>query len=126
MTNKVKVLLIDDDFEFVNNFGWFLERRGYDVLKAGTGDYGIEVAEKEKPHIVLCDLLLIDMNGEEVLNKVKQINPDTIFIIVSAYVDEKTKARLIGLGAHSYIEKLVKFKPTEEYIRQVLKEKGKI
>lgn len=120
--NKIKILLIDDDYEYVNNFGRFLERRGYEVLKSGSGTFGVETAEKEKPHVILCDLIMIDIDGDEVLKKVKASNPDAIFIIVSAYVDDKTKDRLQKLGAHSFIEKIVLFKPTEEYIRKVLKE----
>lgn len=122
MTDKIKVLLIDDDFEYVNNFGWFLERKGYEVFKASNGMHGIEVAKQEKPDVVVCDLLMIDINGDEVLKKVKSENPNSIFIIASAYVDDKTKEKLKNLGAHSFIEKIVKFKSTEEHIRKVLQE----
>lgn len=124
MTGKIKILLIDDDLEFINNFGNFLERRGYEVLKAGTGSLGIEVAEKEKPHLILCDLIMIDINGDEVLKQVKTSTPDTIFIMMTAYVDDNTKIKLKTLGAHSFIEKVVKFIPTEAHIRQILEEKN--
>jgi DNA-binding NtrC family response regulator len=124
MEDKAKILLVDDDTEYVNNFGAFLERKGYIVLKSGTGRFGIEVAEKEKPNIILCDLLMRDITGEMVFNEVKEKRPDTIFIVVSAYVDEQTKERLKKLGAHSFIEKIVLFKPTEAYIRQLLEEKN--
>ena len=124
MTDKIKILLIDDDFDFINNFGRFLERKGYEVLKAGSGNHGIEVAKEKKPHVILCDLIMLDINGDEVLKQLKASNLDTIFIVVTSYVDEKTKVKLKVLGAHSFIEKIVKFKPTEEYIRKVLEEKG--
>ena len=126
MSLDKKILLIDDDLEFINNFGNFLERRGYEVLKAGSGSHGIEVAEKEKPDIILCDLIMIDINGDEVLKHVKMSDPNVIFIMMTAYIDEKTKIKLKVLGAHSFIEKVVKFIPTEEYIRQVLKEKNAV
>ncbi len=84
MENRAKILLIDDDYEYVNNFGKFLERRGYAVLKSGTGRFGIELAEKEKPNIILCDLLMLDINGEEVLKEVKKKSPDSIFIVVTS------------------------------------------
>lgn len=120
MTDKIKILLIDDDTEYIDNFGWFLERKGYEVFKAGCGKYGLEVIEKERPQIVLCDLLMLDINGDEVIVQAKTLSPNTIFIIVSAYLDEKTKERLRQLGAYSFIEKIVRFKPTEEYIRKTL------
>ena len=126
MAEKAKILLIDDDYEYVDNFGKFLERRGYNVFKASNGSFGIEVAEKEKPHIILCDILMIDIDGDEVLKRVKALSPDSIFIVVSSYVDEKVKEKFKKLGAHSFIEKIVLFKPTEEYIREVLKEQGVI
>ena len=119
-------MLIDDDYEYVDNFAWYLQRKGYKVLKSGTGTFGVELAQKERPHIILCDLLMLDINGDEVLKRVKASNPKTIFIIVSAYVDENTKAKLQKLGAHSFIEKIVKFKPTEEYIKSVLEKEGAI
>ncbi|MFH1996857.1 MAG: hypothetical protein ABIJ27_07710, partial [Candidatus Omnitrophota bacterium] len=60
------------------------------------------------------------------LKRVKASNPDVIFIMMTAYVDEKTKIKLKVLGAHSCIEKVVKFIPTEEYIRQVFNEKNAV
>lgn len=121
MTEKFKVLIVDDDMEYVNNFGWFLERKGYAVLKAGSGREGIDIAVKERPHIMLCDLLMLDINGDEVVRQVKAASPDTICIMISAYVDDQTKTKLKNMGAYSYEEKIVKFKATEEYIRHVLK-----
>ena len=124
MSDRIKVLLIDDDVEFIDNFGWFLDRRSYKVFKACSGGYGIEIAKEENPQVILCDLLLTDMNGEEVLKEVKRTNPNSIFIIMTAYIDGKTHARLTGLGTHSFIEKIVEFKPTEKHIGEALKEKG--
>jgi len=126
MDSKTKILLIDDDAEYVNNFAWFLERKGYNVLKANSGREGIRIAQEENPHLVLCDLIMLDINGDEVISKIKTSNPEIITIMVSAYVDEATKEKLKKLGAYSYEEKIVRFKPTEEFIKRVLKEKGKI
>ena len=125
MDSKTKILLIDDDAEYVNNFAWFLERKGYTVLKANSGREGIRIAQEENPHLVLCDLIMLDINGDEVIRKIKISNPHIITIMVSAYVDEQTKEKLKKLGAYSYEEKIVRFKPTEEFIKRVLKEKGK-
>ena len=121
MKNKIKILLVDDDMEYVDNFGWFLERKGYEVLKAGSGREGIDVANKEKPDIMLCDLIMLDINGDEVVKQVKILSPNTICVMISAYVDDQTKTKLKNMGAYSYEEKIVKFKTTEEYIRHVLK-----
>ena len=123
MGNKIKILLIDDDADYVDNFGWFLERKGYSVFKATSGREGIKIAQKENPRIVLCDLIMLDINGDEVIRKIKSFNPDTITVMVSAYVDDQTKEKLKKLGAYSYEEKIVKFKPTEEYIRRILEKK---
>jgi len=125
MKKRAKVLLIDDDYEYINGFGDFLSRMGYDVYKTGTGTDGIRLAKEEQPDIVMCDLLMLDINGDEVLKEIRKDSPDSIFIMVSAYVDDKTKDRLRKLGAHSFIEKIVVFKPTELYIRNLIAEKSK-
>jgi len=109
--NKVKILLIDDNVRFINNVCRYLNivAPNYEVFTTGTGDDGLRILEKEKPDLVLCDLFMLDVDGDEVVEKAKVISPRTKRIIITAYTDEKTEERLKKIGIDDII-----YKPIED------------
>lgn len=82
---KIRILLVDD--EAIILIGWQkeLEPEGYDVRTALTGREAIEMARKEKPDIVITDLVVPDMNGVEICRKIKEMHPDTDVVLVSGH-----------------------------------------
>jgi len=109
--NKIKILFIDDNVKFINNIRSYLKLVApeYEVYTTGTGDDGLRILKEEKPSILFCDLFLLDMNGDEVIEKAQSISPDTIFIMLTAYTDEKTEDRLRKMGIKHII-----YKPIED------------
>ena len=100
-----KVLIVDDEFEFVNDLAEGLEILGYEAYKAGDGNGALRVIEKVRPDIVLCDYKLPDMDGDVILKKTKAQYPDIKFIMVTAYYDEDLEKRFKNLGAMEVIYK---------------------
>ena len=100
-----KVLIVDDEFEFVNDFAKGLEMFGYQVYKAGDGEAALNVINKKKPDIVLCDYRLPDMDGDKILEEIKAQYPQIKFIMVTAYYDETVEKRLKKLGADDVVYK---------------------
>lgn len=96
-----KILIIDDDIHIGNMLEETLTREGYGVSRAYSGTEALFVLSGFKPDLVLLDLMLPGLNGEEVLPKIKDIP----VIIVSAKVDVDDKvASLLG-GAVDYVTK---------------------
>jgi len=100
-----KVLIIDDELEFVNDFAKGLEMFGYEVYKAADGEGAINVIENKRPDIVFCDYRLPDMDGDKILEKTKISHPNIKFIMVTAYYDESIEKRMRNLGADEIIFK---------------------
>lgn len=95
------ILIIDDDENIGNMLNEALEKEGYGVLRAYSGTEALMVLEKKRPDLVLLDLMLPGLSGEEVLPKLKGIP----VIIVSAKNDIDHKVKLLYEGASDYITK---------------------
>lgn len=112
-----KVLIVDDEFEFVNDLAKGLEIFGFEPLKAGDGNGAMSIIEKAKPDVVLCDYKLPDLDGDSILKKVKETNPSIKFIMVTAYYDEELKERFKKLGADDVIYKPIELLKLEEILK---------
>lgn len=103
---KNKILIVDDD-ESVNNFLMkFLRSKGYvSIQSAASGKDALEVIKKEDIKLVLLDIKLPDMNGIEILRKIKEIKKDINVIMITGFPDEATAKEAVKLGAYDYIMK---------------------
>lgn len=95
------ILIIDDDLHIGNMLQEALTKEGYHVLRAYSGTEAVLVLEHNRPDLVLLDLMLPGLSGEEVLPKIKSIP----VIVVSAKVDIDNKVNLLLGGAADYITK---------------------
>jgi two-component system, NtrC family, response regulator HydG len=100
-----RLLVIDDDIDICTLLSRFLSRNGFDVFTAHRGATALEIIKKDKIDIVLCDFRLGDMDGMEMLVKIKEINPKTIVIIITGYSDIKMAVNVIKAGAYDYVTK---------------------
>ena len=96
-----KILIIDDDLHIGNAVEELLTKEGYLVFRAYSGTEAVLVLSKYKPDLVLLDLMLPGLSGEEVLPYIKGIP----VIVVSAKVDVESKVDLLLGGAADYITK---------------------
>jgi two-component system alkaline phosphatase synthesis response regulator PhoP len=69
--NKATILVVDDDPDMVNVIRMSLENASYKVMDAGDGKEGIEKAKKEKPDLIVMDLMMPQMNGFEACKRLK-------------------------------------------------------
>jgi len=106
--HKAKIVAIDDEAEFIDMIKNYFEPRGYDITVAVRGTKGIELVKEKKPDVVLMDLKMPGIDGDEVLTLIKSLDPSPKVIFVTAYDDGgKTKARLLKMGAYAYFDKPV-------------------
>jgi len=105
-TEKPRLVAIDDEVEFTKAIEQFFTLRGYDVQVAMTGTSGLALIDAANPSVVLVDLKLPGMDGDELLQRIRQRHPNTKVIVVTAYNDGgKTRDRLLGLGAFAHFDK---------------------
>lgn len=96
-----RILIIDDDMHIGNVLEETLSKEGYKTSRAYSGTEAIFVLSQSKPDLVLLDLMLPGLNGEDVLPKIKGIP----VIVVSAKVDIDNKVDLLLGGAVDYVTK---------------------
>jgi DNA-binding response OmpR family regulator len=109
-----KILIIEDDVFLNELMAKKLIEEGFDVIKATNGEEGIDFAKKEKPDLILLDLILPGMDGFEILEKMKE-EPETSsipVIILSNLGQREDIERGFDLGADDYLIK-AHFTPDE-------------
>ena len=102
-----KILVVDDDYAFSSYARRLLEDQGLEVFIAATGAAGLLQAAQERPHLILLDLGLPDMDGFAVLKAV-QSKPETrrIPVVICSIVRrEKETREALALGAADFLEK---------------------
>lgn len=103
----MKVLIIDDDEAMIGIWSTVLKKESIEVLTAGSGKLGIELAQKNIPDFILLDQIITDMKGNDVLKQLKS-NPTTAQIpvaLVSNYSEPEMMHEAIESGAIDYILK---------------------
>jgi DNA-binding response OmpR family regulator len=100
-----RVLIIEDEPDLVRGLRDALEFEGFDVLSAGLGREGINLARDRGPDLVLLDLMLPDMNGFAVCEEIRAANPVIPVIMLTARSQESDKIRGLEVGADDYVTK---------------------
>jgi two-component system response regulator HydG len=100
-----KILVIDDDRDMRLLLTRYLQKYGYEVLEAFNGKTALEVLEKIRPDIILCDFKLGDSTGSSLLVKIKAKYRDVPVVIITGYGNIKIAVEVIKLGAYDYVTK---------------------
>jgi len=103
-----KLLLIDDEQDILRVLSMSLKSDGYEVVSALSGKEGLDIFKKESPDIVLTDIKMPGMDGIEVLQNVKKINPETEVIIITGHGDIDTAIEALQYGASDFINKPIR------------------
>lgn len=103
---KPRIVAIDDEPEFIDMLQNYFGLRGYEIDVAVRGAKGVEVVREKNPDVVLMDLKMPGIDGDEVLKLFKSMDPSPKVIFITAYDDGgKTKARLLKMGAFACLDK---------------------
>ncbi|MCX7994729.1 MAG: sigma-54 dependent transcriptional regulator [candidate division WOR-3 bacterium] len=99
------ILIIDDEVLTLNNLKRALEKEGYEIFLADSGETGLKIFHEHLPNLVLVDLMLPGIDGIEVLKKIKEIDVNTVVIIITAYEIIEKAVQAMKLGAYDYLLK---------------------
>lgn len=121
MQRPIRVLLADDNREFVEIVKEFIERQE-DMTLVGVAYHGNEALEliaREEPHVVLLDIIMPHLDGLGVLEKLQNVNHRPKIIILTAFGQESMTQRAVNLGANYYILKPFDLDTLGKRIRQL-------
>lgn len=102
---SAKILIVDDDEKIVFAIQMILENDGFQILTARNGKEGWEKLTQEVPDVTIMDILMTEMSGLEVLEKIKEEKIDTSVIVITGFGTMETAIRSMQLGAFDYITK---------------------
>jgi two-component system KDP operon response regulator KdpE len=102
--SKATVLLIEDEANIRSFLRISLEAHGYRVLEARTGEDGLSLAGRDLPQLAIVDLGLPDMDGQEVISRLREWSEIPI-LVLSVRGDEKEKVSALDSGANDYVTK---------------------
>ena len=117
---KIKVLLVDDEKNFVEVLYKRLSRRNVDVTKTFSGTEGIQALRKVDFDVAILDLKMEDMDGLEVLKIFKKMYPKMEVIILTGHESEQTAREGLKYGAFAYLTKPCDFEYLIDTIRKAV------
>jgi DNA-binding response OmpR family regulator len=101
---RKKILIVDDEPKIVEVVGSYLQRAGFTPVAAATGTQALQAFDRERPSLVILDLMLPDLSGEEVCRRLRARSRVPI-IMLTARVEDADAVRGLGLGADDYVTK---------------------
>lgn len=116
---QAKVLLVDDEEDFIKTLSQRLEMRGLKVSAATRGEDAVSLAEKQSFDAIVVDLAMPGMDGLETLKLIKENNPDAEIIMLSGQGTVKASTEAMKLGAEDFLEKPVDMKELLEKIGEL-------
>jgi DNA-binding response OmpR family regulator len=117
-----KVLIVDDEPNIVVSLEFLMEREGYQVLLAADGPQAIEVIQRERPHLVLLDVMMPGKSGFEVCQAVRADEhlAGVKIVLLTAKGRDTDVAKGLALGADAYVTKPFSTKELAAKVRELL------
>lgn len=118
------ILIVDDEETQKNILSGYLQKKGFKVYSASSGNEGIDAAKKNLIDIIFSDYKMPDKTGLEVLEEVKRLNPEISFVILTAYGTVENAVKAMNLGAYDYISKPVDLDELDLLIERIIETKN--
>jgi two-component system cell cycle response regulator len=117
---KAKVLIVDDEPDTLEILQALLSTEGYNIIIASTGEDGVKEAQKEKPEVILMDINLPGIDGNEALRRIRQNNPLQSVIMLTAFATVDNAIQALKEGATDFVKKPFENEHLIHIVNQVL------
>jgi DNA-binding response OmpR family regulator len=115
-----QILVIDDDMAITELMSMLLKTHGFDVITSNSGAEGIQLAETHKPHAILLDLMMPDVDGWQVCKSIRAFS-NTPILVLSAINDPRMVASVLDAGADDFLVKPVPSGVLVAHIRKMVR-----
>ncbi len=105
---EYKILIVEDDLLFRTFVKNSINSLGYECIEAENGEQGLELFEKEKPQLIISDIQMPEMDGIEMLQKVRMMRSEVIFIVMTFFDSEEWAIKALNAGANNYLKKPIR------------------
>ena len=121
--SDIKILLVDDEPDILEIVGYNLSTEGYQVITANNGLEGVRKAEKERPQLIMLDVMMPEMDGIEACEKIRQLPElkDVVITFLTARGEDYSQVAGFDAGADDYITKPIKPKVLMSRVKALLR-----
>ena len=123
MNEKIKLLIVDDEPSLRTIMKDELMQKGFDVKDAESGEDALEILKKDRHQIVILDVRMPEMDGLEVLKRIRANNLADKVIMLTGVDELKIAKNSLALGANDFMTKPFQFRNLFACIERVMKEK---
>jgi CheY-like chemotaxis protein len=117
-----RILLIDDDLDFLHALEYRLSKKKIDVVAVRSGFDAIAVLEEDYFDLILLDLKMPEMNGAETFRKIKQVEGKPFVVVMTAYSEDKQEETVRKLKPFGFLRKPFDLEDLMPYIKKRIKE----
>ena len=103
--STLNIMVIDDEHEILDSFKDIFENSDFNLFLADNAQTAIDEISKNHYHIAFIDIFMPEMDGIETLQRLKQINPNLIAVMISGFRNEDMLENALKLGASNYLYK---------------------
>jgi DNA-binding NtrC family response regulator len=121
--NKPKILVIDDEQTAIRNLQHILNKEGYEVLITQSSQNALKLLEQHSLDLVLTDLRMPNVDGMEILRRVKELSPDTEVVMITGYATVSSAISAMKMGAYHYVIKPYKLDEVRQVVREALEKR---
>jgi len=114
------ILVVDDERSMREFLEILLTKEGYQVYLANSGEEADKLLGKEEFDLVITDIRMKDINGIDVLKKAKEMNPETMVVMISAFATAETAVEAMKEGAYDYLPKPFKVRELKKIVKDAL------
>ena len=120
------ILVVDDEEKIRGTLRGVLADEGYEVLEASDGRRALELLEAAAPRLAIVDVWMPDMDGIELVQRMRALAPGMPIIVISGHGTIETAVRVIRLGAFDFLEKPIALQKLLTTVQRALKYGGRI
>src|SRR6202167_3983988 len=121
----LSVLIIDDNVKSLELLSTALAQPGLEILTASDPEQGLEMVYEKHPQIVLTDLVMPNLSGMEVLERIMEFDPSTEVILMTAHYSTESAVEAIKKGASDYLNKPISLAALRERVGKLVEEARK-
>ncbi len=108
--HDLKILFVEDDDLMRSTISKILEKNAQTVFEAANGREGVEIFNREKPEIIITDIMMPVMNGLDMIQEIRRQDKDVKIVVVSAYSEKENFLKSIALGVNNFLIKPISYK----------------
>ncbi len=120
MQQKSRVLIIDDEQIALRNLEHIMKKEGYEVTSTQSGTNALKLLEEQQFDLVITDLKMEKVDGNQILRRSKELSPDTEVIMITGYASLQSAILAIKKGAYDYITKPFKLDEVRKVVKEAL------